>query len=692
MPRKISLEKTRNIGIMAHIDAGKTTTTERILFYTGVNHKIGEVHEGAATMDWMEQEQERGITITSAATTCFWKGNRINIIDTPGHVDFTVEVERSLRVLDGAVAVFCGVGGVQPQSETVWRQADKYGVPRIAFVNKLDRVGANFYNVVNDIKKKLGANAVPIQIPIGAEDELKGNIDLINMNAITFPDESMGADYVVTDIPAELVEKAKEYREVMIEAISEFDDSIMEKFLGGEEVTNEEIVSAIRKGTLACKLIPVVGGSSFKNKGVQSMLDAVIAYLPSPVDIPAVKGTDMKTGEEMTRRVADDEKFSSLAFKIMTDPFVGRLTFFRVYSGHLEKGSYVLNSTKDKKERLGRILQMHANKREEIAEVYTGDIAAAVGLKDTTTGDTLCDEAFPIVLERMEFPEPVIHIAVEPKTKADQEKMGIALQKLAEEDPTFKVRTDEETGQTIIGGMGELHLEILVDRMKREFNVEANVGKPQVAYRETINGNAKQETKYIKQTGGKGQYGHVWLTVEPLERGKGIEFVNAVVGGVVPREYVPAVEKGVREAIEGGVLAGYQLQDIKVALIDGSYHEVDSSEMAFKIAGSMCLKAACKAAQPVLLEPIFFVEVTTPEEYMGDIIGDLNSRRGVIQGMTDKNNAKIVEALVPLSEMFGYATDIRSKSQGRATYSMEFKKYEEVPANIAKAIIAERGK
>lgn len=565
MPRKISLEKTRNIGIMAHIDAGKTTTTERILFYTGVNHKIGEVHEGAATMDWMEQEQERGITITSAATTCFWKGNRINIIDTPGHVDFTVEVERSLRVLDGAVAVFCGVGGVQPQSETVWRQADKYGVPRIAFVNKLDRVGANFYNVVNDIKKKLGANAVPIQIPIGAEDELKGNIDLINMNAITFPDESMGADYVVTDIPAELVEKAKEYREVMIEAISEFDDSIMEKFLGGEEVTNEEIVSAIRKGTLACKLIPVVGGSSFKNKGVQSMLDAVIAYLPSPVDIPAVKGTDMKTGEEMTRRVADDEKFSSLAFKIMTDPFVGRLTFFRVYSGHLEKGSYVLNSTKDKKERLGRILQMHANKREEIAEVYTGDIAAAVGLKDTTTGDTLCDEAFPIVLERMEFPEPVIHIAVEPKTKADQEKMGIALQKLAEEDPTFKVRTDEETGQTIIGGMGELHLEILVDRMKREFNVEANVGKPQVAYRETINGNAKQETKYIKQTGGKGQYGHVWLTVEPLERGKGIEFVNAVVGGVVPREYVPAVEKGVREAIEGGVLAGYQLQDIKVA-------------------------------------------------------------------------------------------------------------------------------
>lgn len=512
------------------------------------------------------------------------------------------------------------------------------------------------------------------------------------MNAITFPDESMGADYVVTDIPAELVEKAKEYREVMIEAISEFDDSIMEKFLGGEEVTNEEIVSAIRKGTLACKLIPVVGGSSFKNKGVQSMLDAVIAYLPSPVDIPAVKGTDMKTGEEMTRRVADDEKFSSLAFKIMTDPFVGRLTFFRVYSGHLEKGSYVLNSTKDKKERLGRILQMHANKREEIAEVYTGDIAAAVGLKDTTTGDTLCDEAFPIVLERMEFPEPVIHIAVEPKTKADQEKMGIALQKLAEEDPTFKVRTDEETGQTIIGGMGELHLEILVDRMKREFNVEANVGKPQVAYRETINGNAKQETKYIKQTGGKGQYGHVWLTVEPLERGKGIEFVNAVVGGVVPREYVPAVEKGVREAIEGGVLAGYQLQDIKVALIDGSYHEVDSSEMAFKIAGSMCLKAACKAAQPVLLEPIFFVEVTTPEEYMGDIIGDLNSRRGVIQGMTDKNNAKIVEALVPLSEMFGYATDIRSKSQGRATYSMEFKKYEEVPANIAKAIIAERGK
>lgn len=692
MPRKISLEKTRNIGIMAHIDAGKTTTTERILFYTGVNHKIGEVHEGAATMDWMEQEQERGITITTAATTCFWKGNRINIIDTPGHVDFTVEVERSLRVLDGAVAVFCGVGGVQPQSETVWRQADKYGVPRIAFVNKLDRVGANFYNVVNDIKKKLGANAVPIQIPIGAEDDLKGNVDLIEMKAITFPDETMGADYVVTEIPADLVEKAKEYREVMIEAISEFDDTIMEKFLGGEEVTNDEIKAALRKGTLACKLIPVVGGSSFKNKGVQPMLDAVIAYLPAPTDIAAVKGHDMKTGEEISRRVSDDEKFSALAFKIMTDPFVGKLTFFRVYSGYLEKGSYVLNSTKDKKERIGRILQMHANKREEISEVYTGDIAAAVGLKDTTTGDTLCDEASPIILEKMEFPEPVIHIAVEPKTKADQEKMGIALQKLAEEDPTFKVKTDEETGETIIGGMGELHLEIIVDRMKREFNVEANVGKPQVAYRETINGTAKQETKYIKQTGGKGQYGHVWLTVEPLERGKGIEFVNAIVGGVVPREYVPAVEKGVREAIEGGVLAGYQLQDIKVTLVDGSYHEVDSSEMAFKIAGSMCLKAACKAAQPVLLEPIFFVEVTTPEEYMGDIIGDLNSRRGVIQGMTDKNNAKIVEALVPLSEMFGYATDIRSKSQGRATYSMEFKKYEEVPANIAKAIIAERGK
>ena len=692
MPRKISLEKTRNIGIMAHIDAGKTTTTERILFYTGVNHKIGEVHEGAATMDWMEQEQERGITITSAATTCFWKGNRINIIDTPGHVDFTVEVERSLRVLDGAVAVFCGVGGVQPQSETVWRQADKYGVPRMAFVNKLDRVGANFYKVVGDIKKKLGANAVPIQIPIGAEDDLKGTVDLIEMNAITFPDETMGADYVITEIPADLVEKAKEYREVMIEAISEFDDVIMEKFLGGEEVTNEEIKAALRKGTLACKLVPVVGGSSFKNKGVQPMLDAVIAYLPAPTDIPAVKGHDMETGEEIVRKVSDDEKFSSLAFKIMTDPFVGKLTFFRVYSGYLEKGSYVLNSTKDKKERIGRILQMHANKREEISEVYTGDIAAAVGLKDTTTGDTLCDENAPIILEKMEFPEPVIHIAVEPKTKADQEKMGLALQKLAEEDPTFKVKTDEETGETIIGGMGELHLEIIVDRMKREFNVEANVGKPQVAYRETINGNARQETKYIKQTGGKGQYGHVWLTVEPLERGKGIEFVNSIVGGVVPREYIPAVEKGVREAIEGGVLAGYQLQDIKVALVDGSYHEVDSSEMAFKIAGSMCLKAACKAAKPVLLEPIFKVEVTTPEEYMGDIIGDLNSRRGIIQGMSDNNNAKIVDAMVPLSEMFGYATDIRSKSQGRATYSMEFNKYEEVPANIAKAIIAERGK
>ena len=689
MSRKVALKDTRNIGIMAHIDAGKTTTTERILFYTGVNHKIGEVHEGAATMDYMEQEQERGITITSAATTAFWNGNRINIIDTPGHVDFTVEVERSLRVLDGAVAVFSAVDGVQPQSETVWRQADKYEVPRMAFLNKMDRVGADFNMCVSDIKEKLGGNGVPIQLPIGAEDAFEGIIDLITMKEYLFKDETMGADYDVADVRAELLEEAQTAREHMLESVVETDDELMEKYFGGEEITEEEIKRAIRTATISGIIVPVLCGTAFKNKGIQPLLDAVVAYMPSPLDVGAVKGIDPKTEEPMERQPSDEEAFSALAFKILTDPFVGKLSFFRVYSGVLNKGSYVLNSTKGKKERMGRLLQMHANKREELDIVYSGDIAAAVGLKETTTGDTLCDESKPIILEKMEFPDTVIQIAVEPKTKADQEKMGTALAKLAEEDPTFKVTSNQETGQTLISGMGELHLEIIVDRMKREFKVEANVGKPQVAYRETINGASDVEEKYAKQSGGRGQYGHVKIKVE-ANPDKGYEFVNQITGGAIPREYIPAVDKGIQEALEAGVVAGYPVQDIKVTLYDGSYHEVDSSEMAFKIAGSMAIKKAMRAANPILLEPIFKVEVTTPEEYMGDVIGDLNSRRGQVSGMTDRNNAKIINAQVPLAQMFGYATDLRSKTQGRASYSMEFEKYVQVPNNIAQQVIAER--
>ena len=693
MARKVSLDMTRNVGIMAHIDAGKTTTTERILFYTGVERKLGEVHEGQATMDWMEQEQERGITITSAATTCFWKGHRINIIDTPGHVDFTVEVERSLRVLDGAVAVFSAVDGVQPQSETVWRQADKYKVPRLAFFNKMDRIGANFDMCVSDIKEKLGSNPVPIQIPIGAEDQFEGIVDLIEMKELIWPvDSDQGQHYDTKDIRAELQEKAEEARQYMLESIVETDDALMEKFFGGEEITKEEIVKGLRKATIDNTIVPVVCGTAFKNKGIQALLDAIVNFMPAPTDVAMVEGRDPKDPEKLIdREMSDDAPFASLAFKVMTDPFVGRLTFFRVYAGIVEKGATVLNSTKGKKERMGRILQMHANKREEIEQVYCGDIAAAVGLKDTTTGDTLCAEDAPIVLEQMEFPEPVISVAVEPKTKNDQEKMGIALSKLAEEDPTFRVRTDEETGQTIISGMGELHLEIIVDRMKREFKVESNVGKPQVAYRETITQSYDQEVKYAKQSGGRGQYGHVKIILEP-NPGKEFEFVNKITGGVIPREYIPAVEKGCREALESGVIAGYPLVDVKVTLYDGSYHEVDSSEMAFKIAGSMALKQAAAKAKPVILEPVFKVEVTTPEEYMGDIIGDLNSRRGMVSGMIDRNGAKIITAKVPLSEMFGYATDLRSKSQGRATYSWEFSEYLQVPASIQKQIQEERGK
>ena len=689
MSRKVALKDTRNIGIMAHIDAGKTTTTERILFYTGVNHKIGEVHEGAATMDYMEQEQERGITITSAATTAFWNGNRINIIDTPGHVDFTVEVERSLRVLDGAVAVFSAVDGVQPQSETVWRQADKYEVPRMAFLNKMDRVGADFNMCVNDIKEKLGGNGVPIQLPIGAEDSFEGIIDLITMKEYLFKDDTMGAAYDIADVRAELLEEAQAAREHMLESVVETDDELMEKYFGGEEITEEEIKKAIRIATISGVIVPVLCGTAFKNKGIQPLLDAVVAYMPSPLDVGSVKGIDPKTEAPMERQPSDEEAFSALAFKILTDPFVGRLSFFRVYSGVLNKGSYVLNSTKGKKERMGRLLQMHANKREELDVVYSGDIAAAVGLKETTTGDTLCDENKPIILEKMEFPDTVIQIAVEPKTKADQEKMGTALAKLAEEDPTFKVTSNQETGQTLISGMGELHLEIIVDRMKREFKVEANVGKPQVAYRETINGAADVEEKYAKQSGGRGQYGHVKIKVE-ANPDKGYEFINQITGGAIPREYIPAVDKGIQEALEAGVVAGYPVQDVKVTLYDGSYHEVDSSEMAFKIAGSMAIKKAMRAANPILLEPIFKVEVTTPEEYMGDVIGDLNSRRGQVSGMTDRNNAKIINAQVPLAQMFGYATDLRSKTQGRASYSMEFEKYVQVPNNIAQQVIAER--
>ena len=689
MSRKVALKDTRNIGIMAHIDAGKTTTTERILFYTGVNHKIGEVHEGAATMDYMEQEQERGITITSAATTAFWNGNRINIIDTPGHVDFTVEVERSLRVLDGAVAVFSAVDGVQPQSETVWRQADKYEVPRMAFLNKMDRVGADFNMCVNDIKEKLGGNGVPIQLPIGAEDSFEGIIDLITMKEYLFKDDTMGASYDIADVRAELLEEAQAAREHMLESVVETDDELMEKYFGGEEITEEEIKKAIRIATISGVIVPVLCGTAFKNKGIQPLLDAVVAYMPSPLDVGSVKGIDPKTEAPMERQPSDEEAFSALAFKILTDPFVGRLSFFRVYSGVLNKGSYVLNSTKGKKERMGRLLQMHANKREELDVVYSGDIAAAVGLKETTTGDTLCDENKPIILEKMEFPDTVIQIAVEPKTKADQEKMGTALAKLAEEDPTFKVTSNQETGQTLISGMGELHLEIIVDRMKREFKVESNVGKPQVAYRETITQSYDQEVKYAKQSGGRGQYGHVKIKVE-ANPDKGYEFINQITGGAIPREYIPAVDKGIQEALEAGVVAGYPVQDVKVTLYDGSYHEVDSSEMAFKIAGSMAIKKAMRAANPILLEPIFKVEVTTPEEYMGDVIGDLNSRRGQVSGMTDRNNAKIINAQVPLAQMFGYATDLRSKTQGRASYSMEFEKYVQVPNNIAQQVIAER--
>jgi len=699
MPRQVPLDKVRNIGIMAHIDAGKTTTTERILYYTGRVHRLGEVHDGAATMDWMEQEKERGITITSAATTCFWtpkygnfkdKKHRINIIDTPGHVDFTVEVERSLRILDGAVALYDSVAGVQPQSETVWRQATKYHVPRIAFVNKMDRVGANFFRCVEMMKERLGANAVPIQVPYGEGETYKGAIDLIRMKAIVYDAED-GTSYQELEVPADYKEVVEKWRVNMLEAVSEVNDHLMEKYLGGEEISEEEVRDTLRKATLASKIVPVLCGSAFKNKGVQFLLDAVIDYLPSPLDIPAIKGTHPKTGEEIERKVDDNEAFSALAFKIMTDPFVGRLTYFRVYSGKLTKGSYVLNSVSGTKERISRLVQMHANHREEIEEAQTGDIVAAVGLKDTRTGDTLCDESKPIVLEKMSFPEPVIQIAIEPKTKADSDKLSLSLQKLAEEDPTFRVSTDEETQQTIIAGMGELHLEIIVDRLKREFKVEANVGKPQVAYRESIRRKVEVEGKFVRQSGGKGQFGVVNLILEPLERGKGFEFVNAIKGGAIPKEYIPAVQKGVEGATKDGVLAGYPVQDVRVTLYDGKYHEVDSSEMAFEFAASIGFKEGARKADPYILEPIMSVEVTTPEEYMGAVMGDLNSRRGRIEGMTERAGAQVVSAKVPLSEMFGYSTDLRSMTQGRASYSMEFSHYEEVPRNVAEEIIEKSG-
>jgi len=684
--REFSLQNTRNIGIMAHIDAGKTTTTERILFYTGRVHKIGETHEGAATMDWMEQEQERGITITSAATTCQWKGHRINIIDTPGHVDFTVEVERSLRVLDGAVAVFDAKAGVEPQSETVWRQADKYHVPRIAYMNKMDTIGADFFSAMESLRTRLQANPVAIQLPIGAEDTFVGIVDLIAMKAYIYKDD-LGKEIEVTEIPAELQSQAEEYRSKLVEAVAELDEELMMKYLEGEELTEEEIKRGLRKGTINVELIPVLCGSSYKNKGVQLLLDAIVEYLPSPLDIANVKGVT-PDGEEAERHSDDNEPFAALAFKLMSDPYVGKLTYFRVYSGTLNSGTYVLNSTKGKRERIGRILQMHANHREEIPTVYAGDIAAAVGLKDTTTGDTLCDEKAPIILESMEFPDPVISVAIEPKTKADQDKLGLALSKLSEEDPTFRTHTDEETGQTIIEGMGELHLEVIVDRLHREFKVEANVGKPQVAYKETIRKPAKVEGKFIRQSGGRGQYGHVWIEFEPLERGQGFQFENHIVGGVVPKEYVPAVQAGIEEAMQNGILAGYPVIDLKAKLVDGSYHEVDSSEMAFKIAASMALKAAAAKCDPVLLEPMMKVEVTVPEEYMGDIMGDINSRRGRIEGMEARGNAQVIRAYVPLAEMFGYATTLRSKTQGRGTYVMQFDHYEEVPKSIAEEIIA----
>ncbi|WP_289050179.1 elongation factor G [Acidaminococcus timonensis] len=687
MGREFPLEKIRNIGIMAHIDAGKTTTTERILFYTGKTHKIGEVHDGAATMDWMVQEQERGITITSAATTCHWKGHSINIIDTPGHVDFTVEVERSLRVLDGSVAVFSAKGGVEPQSETVWRQAEEYNVPRIAYVNKMDTTGADFFNVIQMMKDRLGANAVAIQIPMGAEDSFVGLVDLVEMQAIIYGDK-LGKDEEFEPIPEEYVEQAQKYRQILLEAIVESDDNLMEKYLEGEDLTKEEIKGAIRKMTCQCKLFPVTCGSSYKNKGVQPLLDAIIDYMPSPLDVPAIKGTNPETGEEEERPSDDNAPFAALAFKIATDPYVGRLAFFRVYSGTLSAGSYVYNANKEKKERIGRILRMHSNHRTEINDVYAGDIAAAVGLKDTGTGDTLCDEKAPIILESMVFPEPVISVAIEPKTKADQEKMGIALSKLAEEDPTFRVRTDPESSQTIISGMGELHLDIIVDRLKREFHVDCTVGNPQVAYRETIRKEVESQGKFVRQSGGKGQYGDCWLKLTPLQPGEGFKFENKIVGGAIPKEYIAPVEAGVKEAMENGVVAGYPMVDIGVTVFDGSYHEVDSSEMAFKIAGSMGFKNGAMKANPVLLEPYMKVEVTIPEEYMGDVIGDLNSRRGRIEGMEARSGAQVITAYVPLSEMFGYATDLRSKTQGRGNYSMEVDHYEEVPKNIAEAIIA----
>ena len=686
MPRQYSLENTRNIGIMAHIDAGKTTTTERILFYTGVNHKLGETHEGTATMDWMAQEQERGITITSAATTCFWKGNRINIIDTPGHVDFTVEVERSLRVLDGCVTVLCAKGGVEPQSETVWRQADHYNVPRMIYINKMDIMGANFYNVVDMVHERLRCNAVPIQLPIGSEADFRGIIDLLEMKADVYYDD-LGKDMRVEEIPEDMRAEAEEYRTQLLEAVADFDDEIMEMYLEGEEIPTEMIKAAIRKATTQVKFVPIVCGTSYKNKGVQKLLDAIVDYMPSPLDIPPITGTVPKTDEVEHRSADDSEPFSALAFKIMTDPYVGRLAFFRVYSGTIEAGKSVLNSTKGQRERLGRILLMHANHREDITQVYSGDIAAAVGLKNTTTGDTLCDEKYPIVLESMEFPEPVIRVAIEPKTKAGQEKMDIALGKLAEEDPTFKAYTDEETGQTIIAGMGELHLEIIVDRLLREFRVEANVGRPQVSYKETITKAATVDTRYARQTGGKGQFAHVKLMVEPNEPGKGYEFINQITGGAIPKEFIPCVDQGIQGAMQAGVLAGYEVVDVKVTLLDGSYHEVDSSEMAFKIAGSMAFKEACQKAGPTLLEPIMKVVVTAPESYMGDVMGDINARRGQIAGTDIRNGAAIVTANVPLASMFGYATDLRSKTQGRATYSMEPSHFVELPKSLQEKII-----
>ncbi len=698
MARKTPLKRTRNIGIMAHIDAGKTTTTERVLFYTGISHKIGEVHDGAAVMDWMEQEQERGITITSAATTCHWKGmkqqfeeHRINIIDTPGHVDFTIEVERSLKVLDGACAVFCAVGGVEPQSETVWRQANKYHVPRMAFVNKMDRAGANFLRVVDQIKTRLGSNPVPLQLPIGAEEDFEGVIDLLGMKAIYWDDESQGMRYEERDIPEDMAELCEEWREHLLEAAAEATEELMEKYLETGDLTEDEVRSSIRARTISNDIVPVLCGSAFKNKGVQTMLDAVVDFLPSPLDVVDMKGTDVDDEEKVIYRKADDNApFSALAFKIVNDPYVGTLTFFRVYSGKLEAGTSVINSVKDKKERFGRMLQMHSNSREEIKEVFAGDIAAVVGLKHTTTGDTLCDPSDPIILERMDFPEPVISVAIEPKTKADQEKMGVALGRLAKEDPSFRVSTDEESGQTIIAGMGELHLEILVDRMKREFSVEANVGNPQVAYRETITKTVEQEGKFVRQSGGRGQYGHVWLKLEPNEPGKGFEFIDEIKGGVVPREYISAVGKGAQEQMENGVLAGYPVVDVKVTLFDGSYHDVDSNEMAFKIAGSLGFKQGALKAGAKLLEPMMNVEVVTPEDYMGDVVGDLNRRRGMVHGMDDSPSGKNIKAEVPLSEMFGYATDLRSATQGRATYSMEFSKYAEAPANIAEEVINRR--